>query len=415
MSLKKKGILSGSFMKINLLMLVFMLTAPQVFAEEIYVWSRAAWSEFMVQEFNKKMKSEGKDITAVNNLVGYDDYQTKLTAALSAGQQVDIANIDLVNVPHYSELQAFVDMTDFLKGKDYYEQLSKPMMHLGEWEGKQFAAPNAADVSALAYNKKLLKKHGFDGPPKNYADMITQCKAFADAGELYFSWPAKHGGGMIFTFQPWAWANGGEWVSKDGKKMMVNNPKTREVYAHFRQMMDIGCVPKNVSSMDWQENQDLWLNTKIAIVGTGNFMVKAIKEHLDKVDPGFTPFFSKDGSRISGFIGGDLIAVPVTTGNSEAAFEYVNFVLSKYGQVEVSTKSGSIPIRNDLYEGNPYLSENSMVFARAMQAGDCPKTVVWQELVDPWKITNERIFSGEDIDTVLKEQQAAMQKIIDDH
>jgi hypothetical protein len=33
--------------------------------------------------------------------------------------------------------------------------------------------------------------------------------------------------------------------------------------------------------------------------------------------------------------------------------------------------------------------------------------------MDPWAVANQRIFAGEDVQTVLDEQNAIMQKIID--
>ena len=49
----------------------------------------------------------------------------------------------------------------------------------------------------------------------------------------------------------------------------------------------------------------------------------------------------------------------------------------------------------------------------ASTVGDVPYTTVYQELMDPWQVANQRIFAGEDVQTVLDEQNAIMQKIID--
>ena len=100
-------------------------------------------------------------------------------------------------------------------------------------------------------------------------------------------------------------------------------------------------------------------------------------------------------------------------GAKEAALEYIEYVLSEAGQIEVYTKDGGIPIRADLFEGNPYLTDDHMVFANASTVGDVPYTTVYQELMDPWQVANQRIFAGEDVQTVLNEQNAIMQKIID--
>ncbi len=399
--------------KLLMMGLVAMMSLTNAFAEELIVWSRGDWSDWMVEGFNKKMKAEGKDIVAVNNLIGHADFQIKFTAALSAGERVDVANIDLINVPYYAAVGALEDMTDYLKEQPYYDKLNKAMLALGSHDGQHFAAPNAADVSGFVYNKKLLKEYGFDGPPKNYAEMLTMCKAFAGKDKYFMAWPGANYGGMIFTGMPMGWANGGSWVSKDGSKAEINHPKTREWFAHYVEMINMGCVPKNVSSWQWGDKQDAFLAGDVAMIGTGNFMINLVKEHLDKVDPGFTAFFSKDGSRNSAFVGGDLIAIPVTTGNKEAALEYINYVLSPEGQIEVYTKNGGIPIRSDLFDNNPYLTEDHLIFARASSVGDVPYTPVYQELMDPWLSANQRIFAGEDIDTVLAEENAKMQRVID--
>ena len=56
-----------------------------------------------------------------------------------------------------------------------------------------------------------------------------------------------------------------------------------------------------------------------------------------------------------------------------------------------------------------------MVFANAVNEpeSEAPFTYVYQELMDPWLVFNQRIWNGEDVKTVADEQTAAMQKIID--
>jgi multiple sugar transport system substrate-binding protein len=250
-------------------------------------------------------------------------------------------------------------------------------------------------------------------PPKDWAEMTSMCEDFAAKGELMIAWPGKNYGGMIFTGMPVAWANGGSWVSKDGKTAEINHPKTAEWFSHYQNLIKIGCVPENVDVWDWPDKQDAFLAGDIAMIGTGNFMINAVGDHSEKVDAGFTAFMGSDGSKNSAFIGGDLIAIPVTTGAKDAALEYIEYVLSEAGQIEVYTKNGGIPIRSDLFDGNPYLTDDHMVFANASTVGDVPYTTVYQELMDPWLVANQRIWAGEDVTTVLNEQNALMQKIID--
>ena len=154
--------------KLFLISLTILPFAKTSYAEELIIWSRGGWSDWMVEGFNKKMADEGKDIVAINNLIGHADFQVKFTAALAAGERVDVANIDLINVPYYAAIGALEDMTDFLKSQPYYDQLNGPMLALGSYDGTHFAAPNAADVSGYVYNKKLMPT-----PPKDWAEMAS--------------------------------------------------------------------------------------------------------------------------------------------------------------------------------------------------------------------------------------------------
>ncbi len=97
----------------------------------------------------------------------------------------------------------------------------------------------------------------------------------------------------------------------------------------------------------------------------------------------------------------------------EAALEYIQYVLSETGQTEIYTKNGGIPIRSDLFEGNPYLTPGHLVFANASAVGNVPFSVVYQELMNPWLEACQKIWAGEDIVATLDAGNAAMQRIID--
>ncbi|MCP4383988.1 MAG: sugar ABC transporter substrate-binding protein [Hyphomicrobiales bacterium] len=401
-------------MKTTVFVTLAALVLPMaVEAEELIIWSRGEWGAPMVEGFNEKMKADGRDVVAVNNYIGHADFPIKFTAALSAGERVDVASIDLINVPFYASQGALEDITDFLKEQPYYDTLNQAQLHLGTIDGRHFAAPNAADVSGFVYNKKLLTEMGFDGPPENWGDMLTMCEAFAKGGKHFIAWPGANAGGQMFTVLPMAWANGGSWVSEDGKSAELDHPKTVEMFEHYRAMMDLGCVPENVGTWQWGDKQDAFLAGTVGMIGTGNFMVKTVEDHLDKVDPGFAPFMSADGSANSAFVGGDLVAIPATTGNKELAIEFIQYVLSQSGQVDVYTKNGGIPIRSDFFADNPHLTDNHLVFANASEVGHVPFTVVYQELMNPWLVAAQEIWAGGDINEVLAEGDAAMQRIID--
>ena len=404
--------------KIFLISLIGFLLSPFfIQAEELIIWTRWGEMERIVKGFNEKMEREGRTLRAKNLTIGGGDFTLKFTAALKAGERIDVANIDLIYVPYYAAIGALQDITDFLVNEPYYDKLNKPMMNLGRYEGKYYSIPAGLANSGIVYNKKLLNQFGFNDRPKNWADMITMCKAFAGSGKYFMAWPGDGGGGSIYTIQPMLWANGGSWISKDGLTAEFNHPKNIETYKHYRAMMDLGCVPKNVAGWKWGDKQDGFLAGDIAMIGTGSFMINTVKEHLDKVDPGYMGFIGKDGSKISAFVGGDLTAIPVTAENKEGAMEYLKYTLSREAQVDIMSKAGQTPARSDFFKNNPYMDENALVFAEAGDAGEVPYSFVYDELIrKPYTEAVQKVWTADvdDIEKIMDEYNEKAQKIIDE-
>ena len=75
--------------------------------------------ERIVKGFNEKMEREGRTLRAKNLTIGGGDFTLKFTAALKAGERIDVANIDLIYVPYYAAIGALQDITDFLVNEPY--------------------------------------------------------------------------------------------------------------------------------------------------------------------------------------------------------------------------------------------------------------------------------------------------------
>jgi|TARA_B110000003_G_scaffold184249_1_gene183169 multiple sugar transport system substrate-binding protein len=383
--------------------------SSQTFSRELVVWSRYEPSQSLVDAFNAKMEADGNELRAVNTVLA-GDMITKFTAALAAGERVDVVALDLIHVPYYASIGALEDMTDFLKGKDYYNNLNAAMLHLGTINGEHYAAPNNLDISGIAYNKDMLPN-----PPTTWAEMTSLCEDFASEGKLLMGWPSKSFGGMIFTWAPWAYAEGGVHtglVNADGSVANVNHPSMVKAFNHFTNMQEIGCVPKNVAAWDWPDAQDAFLRGDMAIWGGGNFVVAMQKDYPD-INMGFFSHFSEDGSRKSGFIGGDLVSIPVTTGDKDGAVEFINYMLSEEGQSVYINKNGGVPIRSDLFD-DPGLTDDHRVFLNGGQTGHVPYSVVYNELMDPWGAVVQEIFAGADVESSLNSANEKLQAIIDE-
>ena len=374
--------------------------------DTLIVWNRGGWGEWVVEGFNKKMEAEGRALRATSTL--NPEFVLKFNAAMSSGERIDIVAMGTNDLPNYAAMGALTDITDFVTGFDYFDNLNPIHLKQGTLDGRYYAIPNAADVSGFVYNKKLMPT-----PPKDWAEMLSMCKDFAAKDQIMIAWPTKNPGGMRFTGLPMAWANGGSYTSDDGKTAQFNHPKNIEWIMHYKDLYDAGCVPENVSVWDWGDKQDGFLAGDIAMIGTGNFLMNVVKDHTEKVDAGFTPFMSKDGSMTSSYVGGDGISIPVTVGNMEGAKEYLQYALSPEVQIEIYSKNGGLPVRSDLVDNNPYLTEDSKMFLVESRRGYAPYLRPYHEISEVIVTAFQRVLAGEDAQGVFDEANDKFQAILD--
>lgn len=383
-------------------------------AKTLNVWVRDDNAVKVFDAFNKKMQAEGKDIQVNTNVVPLNSFAPAFSAALSAGEPIDLVSIDLILVPYYSKIGALTDITDFYNSLPYKDELNSAMLHLGQYDGKTFGLPNAADVSAISYNKDLLRKAGVDPevPPTNWKEFEDICQKVKDAGMICYTYSGGDPAGLMFTVMPWAWANGGSWLNIDGTTAELNHPQTVETFSWLQNMLNSGYSPESVASYSWNDFRMAFLQGQTVFAGTGSFWLDGTKEA--GLDFGVIPFFSKDGSKKSAFVGGDLLAIPSTATNKEDAFEVIKFIHSEEIQVELYAKNGTIPVIKSFIDNKYFQAEpRYKVFAEAAQDGFVPYTTKYNELYSPFLSAIQNILLGKDVEESLNVGNKKMQGVID--
>lgn len=380
---------------------------------ELSVWVRTQAVVPAFEAFNAKMKKEGRNVSVKVNVVTSDDFVPAFASALAANQPVDLVSVDLVMAPSFSSKDSFLDITALYNELPYKDQLNPGMAALGMHEGKVFAVPNANDASALLYNRKIFKQAGITNPPANWEEFRAAAKKVSQIGKLGYVFSGADAGGMMFTLMPWVWANGGEWLSTDGKKSKLDSPQTQEFMQLLVDMINDGSIPEGVTSYSWTDYQTAFQQERVAMVGGGSFWIKPFRDA--GLDFGVVPFFSKDGSKVSTFTGGDLLAIPRTSRFPHLAWEVIQFMLSEEVQVGVHAKNGNIPVRKDFFD-NQYFREEPRfkVIADATPFGQVPYTAKYFELYNPFQTGIQKILTRQSSPAdALAETDAAMQKVID--
>jgi multiple sugar transport system substrate-binding protein len=373
------------------------------------IWARDTQKQFMgalADAYNKGHKAQVKV-----SIIPSAQFVQKFGTAAASGNAPDIASIDLVFLPYFASQGALTDITDLANGLPYKSSLSPAHRKLAQFEGKTYALPFTAEASVLFYNKTLFKKAGLDPdkPPTNYAEMIADAKKVRALGPKYygFAFAGACGGCNIFEFAPHVWASGGDVLSSDGKKAMLQTPQVTEALNFYRELWNAGVMPSSVKTDAGSFQATAFSGGKLGMTQLGAFAVSTFEKA--KIDFGVAPIVGKDGGSAS-FAGGDEIAIPKASKNKAGAQEFIKWATGEEAQT-VLAKAGIVPVRTDLIDKiYASIDPRYKAFGDGMAKGRTPYSVVENAIFNdgngPWaKMINEAVFKGD-----VPQAQAAAQK-----
>ena len=380
----------------------------------ITIWARDAQKTFMgklVDAYNSSHKAQAK-----LSIIPSAQFVQKFGTAAASGSAPDVASIDLVFLPYFASQGALEDITDLANGLPYKDSLSPAHRKLATYEGKTYALPFTAEGSVLYYNKDLFKKAGIKDPPTTTTEILADAKKIRALGPKYygFAFAGACGGCNIFEFTPHIWASGGDVLSSDGMKAMLDTPQVTQALQFYRDMYSAGVMPPSVKTDSGNTQAPTFSSGKLGMTPLGAFAVSTFK--AAKVNFDVTPIPGFDGGN-SSFAGGDEIAIPTGSKNKPAAQEFVKWATDEAAQT-VLAKEGIVPVRVDLIDKiYAPLDPRYKTFGEMMAKGHTPYSVVENAIFNdnngPWiKMINQAVFTG-DIKGAQAAGQKAAQSLID--
>lgn len=153
------------------------LASTPAWAVEIKYWQyffeqRVTAMDTLIKNF----EAANPDITVKMTTFPYDDYRTKVAAAIPAGEGPDVVQL------FYGWLNGYIDAgliqplpVDQFPPAEIDKEFF-PMVQAMKRDGKYMALPTAVRALALFYNKKLFKEAGIETPPATLAELVADAK-----------------------------------------------------------------------------------------------------------------------------------------------------------------------------------------------------------------------------------------------
>jgi multiple sugar transport system substrate-binding protein len=150
-------------------------------AVEIEYWqyffdARVKAMEQLIEQFQE----QNPDITVKMTHFPYDNYRTKVAAAIPAGEGPDVVQLFYGWLNDYIEADLIQPLPADAFPPEKIDAEFFPMVQAMKRDGRYYALPTAVRSLALFYNKRLFEEAGIEGPPETLDALVETAKKLTE-------------------------------------------------------------------------------------------------------------------------------------------------------------------------------------------------------------------------------------------
>ena len=397
-----------------------MASSTSVFAVEIQYWqyvfdARVKAMDQLIANFEKA----NPDITVTQTTFPYADYQTKVAAAVTAGQGPDVVQFYYGWLDNFKTGKLIQPLPkDAFPAADIEKEFF-PIISAMKSDGDYWGLPTAVRSLALFYNKNIFKEAGIDKPPATLdelADDAVKTTQRDSAGNI-----TSEGMAIEMTGQDHQWWRevlvrqfGGVPYTDDYKKVAYDDEHGLAALKWYTDMI----TEKKVSQPGFMdEAQAAFKGGRAAMVIDGSFRLGSFSQIKD-FEWGVAELPEKDGVKsnyASYWVNG--IAANTSGEKLAAAEKFLKYVTSPEAMAIWLKVVGELPAKPEL----ALTPENTTdpiygPFLKGLEYGHTTlfvdESAQRQTAID---MVNRIILENQDPKASLDQAAAAEQQIIDDH
>lgn len=285
-----------------------------------------------------------------NNQVSY--YIERLAAGSSTP---DIMNMD-IGWPAQFYSAGWLLPVDKYVPKSELDKFVPAYVHALTVQGHLVAFPGQADSLLLYYRTDLLKKYGFNGPPKTWAELVHQAQVILK-GENNpnlsgFLWQGANIEGLLENYLEFLWGMGGSILNSEGK-VAINRPKNVEALQLMIDMFQKYHVsPPGITTMATDPSRVAFEDGRAIFLLNWNYCWSqfqskdsAVKGEVGQaLPPTSGPQYS---SHVA--LGGWQLAINKYTKDPQAAIKVAEYMSSTEFQTQRILQISELPTRLDVY------------------------------------------------------------------
>lgn len=367
-------------------------------------------------------KKEHPNIHVEISQAPWNDFHTKLATQIAGHTAPDVWIGESFKALGHGKRGVVMDLSSRIEELNVDEYAKASLFAAQSPDGKVYGVPHDDTVWALFYNKKLFKEAGVPFPTKDWTfqDMIDASKKLTKdtngdgKPDVY---------GMLVNstisagWLPWSRAYGGGIINEEGTKSLLAEPKTIKGFEKYAAMInDLHAAP----TIEWTDAiKRPFAKGKVAMEIGQSSNIRVYNKKFPDLD--------WDAVLVPKGFNGERTVPDITnvwmvysqSKVKDAAWEFLNYVLSPEAQKIIASSGIGLPSRLDAYpyfeemEGDPANKKAFTVGAEKYGTPVAPSLgwSEWRAKIEP--LLNKIHDGAIPVEEGLKEAAEKMQEVLD--
>ena len=246
--------------------------------------------------------------------------------------------------------------------------------------GKLVGLPYFTDAGLLYYRTDLLKKYGFENPPKTWDELEIMAQKIQEGERAEgnkdfwgFVWQGSAYEGLTCVALEWIKASGGGSIVEPDGTISVNNEQAANMLTRAAKWVNT-ISPAGVTGYKEEDARAVWQGGNAAFMrnwpycySLGNYPDSVIKGKFDVI-----PVPGVEAGQSAATLGGWQLAVSKYSKHPEIAADFAKYLASREVQKFRALKLSMLPTEMSLYkdpeilEQNPFMERLYNVFISAV-------------------------------------------------
>ena len=321
-------------------------------------------------------------------LIPWDTYEEKWSAALSGGESPDIGYLYAEMYANYIASGTVEELSSYLTEQDYDEYL---YLDQGKMMGGQYGMPIMTGVPfVLFYNKNILNDLGEKAPEtwEDFARIAKEATQDTDGDgkiDQYGYAVGLNSGDMSNLYMlnayiySWLWQAGGDIYNDDYKSVRFNDEQGVKAIDFFTSLKDY--MPENVLSLAGTDAFSTIFGQGKAAFGVARSSQNQ-KEKFDSTYPDLNWGYvtSLKGEQYGTFGASDCLSIMSSSEHKELAMELIKYICGAEFMTEYHKLAPGAPLtKSEAYAGEPEMERivtEDRDKWRGVQVGPCGSEIL---------------------------------------